>query len=337
MGIVIILSIPYYFGLGAANLFEWDEINFAECAREMLVSRNYATVQLGFEPFAEKPPLFIWLQTLSMKLFGISPFAARVPNAIFGTATLLVLFNIGTKLKNHKFGLLWAVIYTGSLLPHFYFKYGIIDPCFNLFIFLSLYQLILTFEKREFDKKHALYAGLFSGLAVLAKGPVGVLILLLTFIAYLAVNRFKRLPKLKTLGWFALPFCILVGSWLWAHIYINGSGIFTQFIHYQLNLFTTTVVDHPQPVYFHFIIVLAGCFPMSFLALPAFRSKVNATPTLYNFRTWMLCLFWVVMVLFTIVATKIVHYTSIVYIPLAFLAASFLYKVEEKTGRLING
>lgn len=296
----------------------------------MIVSGNYTTVQVGFEPFWEKPPLFIWLQVLCMKIFGINEYAARLPNALVGTATLLILFNIGSKLKNYRFGLLWAMIYTGSLLPHFYFKFGIIDPLFNLFIFLSLYQTILTVEERVFDKKYALKAGLFSGLAVLTKGPVGLLLLLLTFGVYMAITQFKKFPHIKAFGWFALSFVLVVCSWFTFNILNNGWDLFVQFIQYQVNLFATPMAGHAQPFYYHFVVILFGCFPLSFFAIPALRSKVLATPAPYNFRLWMACLFWVVLILFSIVTTKIVHYSSMCYLPLSFLATAYLYRLDDK-------
>ena len=91
-----LLFIPF---LGESHLFDWDEINFAEAAREMLVSGNYSYVQINFKPFWEKPPLFIWMQALSMSAFGVNEFAARLPNAICGIFTILTLFNIGNKLE----------------------------------------------------------------------------------------------------------------------------------------------------------------------------------------------------------------------------------------------
>ena len=58
---------------------------------------------------------------------------------------------------------------------------------------------------------------------------------------------------------------------------------------------------------------------MSFIAIPRFfkSSESNAA----NFELWMKILFWVVLILFTIVSTKIVHYSSMTYLPLSFLAA----------------
>ena len=49
--IVVIASLLFIPFLGGVHLFDWDEINFAECAREMIVSHNYLNVQIDFKPF----------------------------------------------------------------------------------------------------------------------------------------------------------------------------------------------------------------------------------------------------------------------------------------------
>src|SRR5664280_2148036 len=140
----ILFFIPF---LGSVHLFDWDEINFAESAREMLVTGNFSRVQIDFHPFWEKPPLFFWMQALSMKLFGINEFAARFPNALIGILTLLTLYLVGKRLYDEKFGLIWALAYLGSFLPHLYFKSGIIDPFFNFFIFLSVIFLAKSIKE----------------------------------------------------------------------------------------------------------------------------------------------------------------------------------------------
>ena len=61
----LLVFIPF---LGAVHLFDWDEINFAECAREMIVTNDYSRVYIDFKPFYEKPPLFFWMQSLSLGL-----------------------------------------------------------------------------------------------------------------------------------------------------------------------------------------------------------------------------------------------------------------------------
>ena len=63
--IVVVALLLFVPGLGVVHLFDWDEINFAESAREMLITHDYLTVKVNFEPFWEKPPLFMWMQVLS--------------------------------------------------------------------------------------------------------------------------------------------------------------------------------------------------------------------------------------------------------------------------------
>ncbi|MEO7176307.1 MAG: glycosyltransferase family 39 protein [Saprospiraceae bacterium] len=323
---ILLISIPFYLGLGAVHLFDWDEINFAESAREMLLSHDFMTVQIGFEAFWEKPPLFFWLQSLSMALFGVTEFAARLPNAICGTITLLVLYQLGNKIKNQSFGLIWAAIYLAALLPNFYFKFGIIDPVFNLFIFSSIFTLIeAENESVKSSFKYGIFAGLLNGLAVLTKGPVGFLLFLLTFVIYQIVTKFQKFPSYRLFVGFALAFALIVGTWFGLNIYFNGWEIFQHFIQYQIDLFTQPVAGHKQPFYYHFILVLLGCFPMSFMALPALRSSNHIATNLKTIRIWMLSLFWIVMILFTITTTKIAHYSSMAYLPLSFLAAAFMH------------
>jgi 4-amino-4-deoxy-L-arabinose transferase-like glycosyltransferase len=214
-----VLFIPY---LGNAPLFDWDEINFAESAREMLISGNYLQVQIDFQAFAEKPPFFIWMQALSMKLFGVNEFAARLPNALIGITTMLALLAIGKRLKDKHFGALWALIYVSSFLPHFYFKSALIDPLFNLFIFTGIYFASKLTENDEFTAKKkrrkirnmaVFYAGLFIGLAVLTKGPVGLLLFSLTYLVLFAISRFKRLNNLWEMIYFGIICLATISVW----------------------------------------------------------------------------------------------------------------------------
>ena len=44
----MVLFLPF---LGVVHLFDWDEINFAEASREMIVTGNYSLVQIDFQAF----------------------------------------------------------------------------------------------------------------------------------------------------------------------------------------------------------------------------------------------------------------------------------------------
>ncbi len=320
-----LLSAFFFIGLGQFHLFDWDEINFAESAREMIESNDYLRVQINYLPFWEKPPFFFWLQVGAMKLFGVNEYAARFPNALFGAIYLFTFYFIGKRHFSAKFGFIWALVFFASLLPHIYFKSGIIDPVFNFFIFLSVYFMIRVMAKDGSSIwKLALFSGLFSGLSLLTKGPVGFLLLGLTLVVYLIYKRFKVFPSLKGILFFFLGFVGIISCWIAMEVSQNGWAILEQFIQYQAELFNSPVAGHEQPFYYHFMVVGLGCFPMSVFALPLFFQKTDAT--ILDLRRWMLSLFWVVLILFSISTTKIIHYSSMTYVPLSFLAALSIYR-----------
>lgn len=328
--ILVTGSILFFPFLGRAPLFDWDEINFAESAREMIVSGDYGRVQINFQPFWEKPPLFFWLQVLSMKVFGINEYAARFPNAVCGIITLLILFEFGRKLRDEKFGLIWVLTYIGSFLPHVYFKSGIIDPFFNLFIFCAIYYMAksVQFYTNHEVKRWVLGAGLFTGLAVLTKGPVAVLIIGITFFVVWALMRFKKVVSFKHILLYTFTVLLITLAWFGYEIIKNGPWFITEFIAYQIRLAKGTEAGHNQPFYYHAVVVFTGCFPMAQLALQNLFRKNQLQTNIAIFDVWMKCLFWVVLILFSLVKTKIIHYSSMTYLPLSFFAAVTFYKVN---------
>jgi 4-amino-4-deoxy-L-arabinose transferase-like glycosyltransferase len=328
--ILVILALLFFFPLlGKLHLFDWDEINFAESSREMLLTGNYFKVSVNFEPFWEKPPLFFWLQSFCMKLFGVNEFAARLPNAVFGIITMLSIYFIGKKHFSPRFGITWAILYFGSFLPHLYFKSGIIDPVFNYFIFVSIYFLFRSLIDEKYKSGYAIFAGLFNGMAVLTKGPVGLLLLLLTLIVFVLIKRFKKVPNFSQILIFAVTFVLTTSLWYGAEVIQNGPWFLVEFVKYQIELFMTPVAGHAQPFYYHFLVVFIGCFPISILALPVFFRNYDEDNPM-QMQRWMLILFWVVMIVFSLSSTKIVHYSSMAYLPLSFLAALYVYQSSTR-------
>ena len=309
--------------LGNTYLFDWDEVNFAECAREMLVSGDYLHPQIDFEPFWEKPPFFFWLQAASMHLFGVNEFAARFPNAIVGLATIVLLALVGRRWLDGTFGLLWAMVWVGSLLPNFYMHTGLIDPLFNLLMFAAI---VAAYESIESQRRWILIStsGILIGLAVLTKGPVAIVLVGVPFLVL----------WWKHFGWMKIATDVLIigvlsllpfGLWLLSDQSAYGQWFTRSFAEYQLRLLTTQDAGHGGPFYYHILVLLLGCFPASWLALSTLR-KTGRIESLANQTLLMATLLGVVIVVFSIVKTKIVHYSSLAYYPITFFAAQVLYR-----------
>ncbi len=323
LGIVVFTAVFLLPFLGSVHLFDSDEVNYAESAREMLVTGDYLTVQIDFEPFHEKPPLFFWLQVGSMKIFGINEFAARFPNILCGIFSLILLYYLGKQLYGHRFGLLWILTFGAAILPFFYFKSGMIDPWFNLFIFSGIAWFIfyLDPERSKTRIRNVILSALFFGLAVLTKGPVAILVFLICFLIFLYKKRFKLATNTFHVGLFIGVFILVGGSWFLVQIFNGNVDVVKAFINYQVRLFTSDSVVHHGFFGYHVVVLLLGVFPASVIALKSFTKKSENTELQRLFKQWMYILFWVVIILFSIVKTKLLHYSSLAYFPLTFLAA----------------
>ena len=329
--------------LGGVHLFDWDEINFAEISREMMITQDYLRIYVDFNPFWEKPPFYFWAQVLAMKSFGVNEMTARLPNAVCGLITLMLLFQIGRKLHNNLFGYLWAGVYLGTILPHLYFKSGIIDPFFNLCIFAGLYLFILFYWKKErwegidlpYHRFTYLFtAGLIVGMGILTKGQVAYLVVCLTFFVYWIYQRLRFYVNIPEFLFFTLATTLVTLAWYGLETWKNGPWFITEFNKYQYRLFSTPDAGHKGFFGYHFVVLLIGCFPASIFTIRSFF-KLPASDFSHqqDFRLWMKMFFWVVLILFSIVQSKIVHYSSLCYFPLTFLAALVIYEIIQ--GRIV--
>ena len=161
-------------------------------------------------------------------------------------------------------------------------------------------------------------SGLILGLAVLTKGPAAGLIAGLCWLALLILRPARRGERIWHYG--AIGAMALVPGLVWlAALWQVDSGYFArEFLNYQWRLFTKEDAGHGGFPGYHVVVLLLGCFPAAWYALPGLlRYKTFASLTDQGMRV----LFWVVLSLFSIVDTKIIHYSSLCYLPLAYFAA----------------
>ena len=67
--LISVSTIALFYSLGEQLLRTWDESIYAEVAKEMLTRHSWLTLSWNFEPWVDKPPLFMWLTALLYQLF----------------------------------------------------------------------------------------------------------------------------------------------------------------------------------------------------------------------------------------------------------------------------
>jgi 4-amino-4-deoxy-L-arabinose transferase-like glycosyltransferase len=320
--------------LGKPSLWDIDEGNNAEAAREMLESGNWTTPTFNYELRVDKPALLYWLQIGSFRLFGVNELAARFPSAVAALVTLLLCYELGRRLFNGSTGLLGALILAGTpgccAAAHFANPDALLN-CFTLFT-LCVFWLGVTAENRLWF----LGAGLATGLAVLAKGPVGLVLPgAVVFLYLFSTGRLGLLWSryhwlgILTFCAVALPWYIWVGVETRCHFLTGFIGV------HNVGRFLNPMENHSGPAYYYVLVIILGMAPWSVFLGPAVwyawrggqsadegnRDGQGRGHSPYRFL-W--CWIAVYLMFFSVSRTKLPNYILPAYAPLAILLARFL-------------
>jgi 4-amino-4-deoxy-L-arabinose transferase-like glycosyltransferase len=213
--------------------------------------------------YAEKPPLFFWLVNFSTFFIGEnSEFVNRLPSALAGLITLLVIFLFGERLFNPRVGFLSAMVLATCILFPQLSRWMMLDSLVTLFFLLNLHYFYLGVEREGGRRKCYLLAGLFMGLGVLTKGPLVYLSLPIFFIFTLFQKNLKKF-WCRDLLWGVLLSAIIALVWWVPACWIGGKD----YIHWLLfKQAIGTYMEggkhfHPEPFYFYFIRFPAEFFP----------------------------------------------------------------------------
>lgn len=171
--IVFIVLLILIYGVGAfADLIDVDAAQYAAISMEMLGENEYFTFTERGIDYLDKPPFVFWMVMFSFKIFGITTFTYKIPSLIFTGVSLLYTY----RFSFHYYGKEVAKMATGIAVVSAGVFWMNNDAKTDVFIMASViasvYHLKLLFEKGRL--KDALLSGLFVGIGMLSKGPMGL-------------------------------------------------------------------------------------------------------------------------------------------------------------------
>lgn len=312
--------------LGGADLWDIDEGNNAEAAYEMLESGNWVVPTFNYRLRVDKPALLYWLQILSYKMFGVNEFAARFPSALGGLASLWLIWGLGRLMFGPLAGFLAGIFLLTMPAWAGAAHFANPDSLLNASITATLFLFWQGYQKQ--NSRYLGWAGITTGLGMLAKGPIALALPGLILFPFLLWE--KRLLFLAS--WHllsgALLFLLVAAPWYaWVGVETKFEWHRGFFLTHNLGRFQTTMENHSGPWFYYLLVISVGALPWSaFLLLTAFQCKKD----LGNSRQgdggktatrFLLC--WVLPVLgfFSLSGTKLPNYILPLYPALALLTA----------------
>jgi len=325
-----------FWNISHISLWSPDEPRFAAIVRHMIDENEYIIPKLNGEPLPWKPILVYWLMAIPAKATGeVSSLTSRLPSALSALGILFLLYWFIKKNIGRKIAFFASLI----LITNYTFleqaKCAIIDMTLTLFMLLALIFFYLGYTEKKDQKLYYTFVYIACGLAMLAKGPVGVIVPFLVIFVFLICE--KRLSHLKEFIQVRgiLFFAVTVIPWFIAACLIGGKEYESGVRGYAYELIIRQNVirffhafDHIQPFYYYVDRVFTHYFPWSLL-LPAAiilflkdfkRYKQSGTEKIVFYRfiwVWFLSVFF----FFSFSKSKRSQYILLLYPAMSFIVA----------------
>src|SRR5260370_29253202 len=284
--------------LGGASLWDVEEGRNSPCAWAMWESGNYIVPYFNGELRVDKPALLYWLQAGAYQLFGFNEFSARLPSALAALLTILLCYELGRRLFTPLTGLLGGLVLASTPMVCGAARFANPDALLNCLTVLTLYFFWRGLPKAGWFWFVSM--GITTGLAVLDKGLVGVILPLAVIGLFLLepiakaivevsnprkswflvnwVSRFwnwlvwnRRLRLLVDVRFFLgfLAFCLVALPW-YVLVAMETKGEFLRgfFLNHNFQRYLNTMEDHRGSMLYYPMVLLLGFAPWSiFLGL----------------------------------------------------------------------
>lgn len=231
LSLVFISALLIFPSIRRPGLAGYDDAVYAHEGKEMLRSGDWWNVRFNGDLNFEYPPLFLWLEAGSFELFGISDSAAKLPTALLGFGTILLLYSLTYELTQQVWVSLLAMLVLAS--TQFFLKnatHAMTDVPFTFFFTFTLFFYVKGLK----SKVYLTLLGLPLGLAFLTRSVIGCLAvaIILSHLVWTKRQRFLYSPSL--LAGLSLAIC-LPSVWYISQYQLHGTASFISHVRFVTN------------------------------------------------------------------------------------------------------
>ncbi len=315
-------SFALFYSLGEQLLRTWDESIYAEVAKEMLTRGSWWTLSWNFQPWVDKPPLFMWLTAVVYRCFGVSETSARMVGVLCGVATIWLTFEIGRLLMDDWSACAGAFI----LLTNGYFIYASRFEAINVpltFCFtLAAYGYLRVLQ----GQSNWWYSvGAATGMAIMLKSAAGLAVPMSVGLALLLDHRFRAELRPREVRNSAFLACAIALPW---HVLmvISHGRIFLNA--YLANLFARVhgLDTSPKPSYFYLLTYWYDFELVALVALLGLLLHIKGQRK----SSIVISIVLVVMIGFSLIGSKLMAYALPVFPFISLLTAMTIRRLKTK-------
>jgi 4-amino-4-deoxy-L-arabinose transferase-like glycosyltransferase len=317
-------GVIFLLGLGQTGVVDETPALFAASARRMIESRDWLVPWVNGLPRYDKPPLVYWLMAGFYSLPGrmlwdpLGSLAARLPSALASIGVMLLLAD--TVLRWPQTAAMPGRRRTTPLSASLAFALGplvlvwgrteVSDALFGALLSLGLLLAWRTYASDQGPRWRWWPA---VALATLTKGPVALVLsaLILGLFAALQADRRRLITRLQPLRGLLLA-TLAASPWYVAVLLREGEAYWQSFFGYHnLQRFTRVVNNHHQSWWYFGAVLLVASLPYTpllLLGLTRALDRLRPRPAQASLERFAACWLLVVLVFFSLSATKLPSY-----------------------------
>jgi 4-amino-4-deoxy-L-arabinose transferase-like glycosyltransferase len=337
-------------GTWVLPLIDRDEPRFAEASREMIERGDYVVPYFNNHLRLDKPPLTYWAQVASYHIFGENDFAARFPSAVAAALVAVSLLVRGSRVGGERLGWRAAIIFTLCLQTFIHGKAAVADMWLVLFVSTAHWSGLELLRDRltnaQYQPSNSKYRVSFwwfffyisLALGFLAKGPIAWVPLLTIASTMLYAPNLELRRRFKFVRGILLMLAIVALWGVPALIRTHGEFFTIGIGRHVISRSFTTMEGHGASspwmylllLPFYFVTVFGSFFPWS-IKLPSLIKRLWHDRD--NIDNYLLSGIAIIFIIFSLVKTKLPHYTLPAFSLLALLLARHWPKIAAASGR----
>ncbi|MGB5660139.1 MAG: glycosyltransferase family 39 protein [Thermoanaerobaculia bacterium] len=262
LALALAVAALYLLFLGRHGLHESDEGRYAEIAREMKESGDLLIPTLNGVPHFQKPPVIYWSTAVSLAVLGENEGAARMVSLLAALGVLVLTYWIGRWWFDSTTGLAAAWILAGSW--QFFMLGRSLTPDMMMTFWATAAIAGFVWASRSEVATSARFLPYFTcmGIAFATKGPMGILVPLLTGLGWQWGSRTSDRTRVR-IPWIAgltLTLVLALGWFIAASLRHPELGRY--FFEFELvNRFLSKTHGRSQPIWYFIPILLVGWLP----------------------------------------------------------------------------
>ena len=335
-------------GTWTLPLIDRDEPRFAEASREMIQRGDYVVPYFNNQLRLDKPPLTYWAQVISYRIFGENDFAARFPSALAAALIAVTIPVRGLRIGGERVGWRAAIIFTLCLQTFIHAKAAVADMWLALFVSTAhwsglelLRDGLMNPEHRRSNDEHRISVWWFFfyislALGFLAKGPIAWVPLLTVGCTIFYAPNLQLGRRFKFVRGILLMLAIIAVWGIPALIRTHGEffriGIGRHVIGRSLGAMEghgwDSLGGYVLLLPFYFLTVFVSFFPWS-IKLPSLLKRLWRKHD--NIDNYLFSGAAIIFIIFSLIKTKLPHYTLPAFGLLALLLARH-WPDESATG-----